>query len=294
MKKNLFNQYLGDGDTSSFKEVLNSDSYKDYDIKPEKLECVGHTQKRTGTQLRNLVDSKKGTDAPLHGRNKLTLSVINSMQNFYGLAIRNNTENLYAMKKAVSAILFHCTNFTYPTFRHRFCPKTESSWCKWQVDQLKGTHGYKNSISLPLWIHNLLKPIFIDLSSENLLKKCLHGQTQNTNECLNSIVWSRYPKNIFVSRTTFEMGINSAVLHFNDGTNGVKEVLHSFGLYGCITSKASRIHNLKRVREMEKKSTDKVKKRRKTLRTIKKGYLDKESTKEKEPSYHELLYKPYL
>ena len=69
-------------------------------MKPEKLECIGHAQKRMGTRLRNIVKSYKGTKTPLHGKNRLTESIINSMQNFYGLAIRRNTNSLYAMKKA--------------------------------------------------------------------------------------------------------------------------------------------------------------------------------------------------
>ena len=60
----------------------------------------------------------------------------------------------------------------------------------------------------------------MDLSSDTLLRKCLHGETQNANECLNFIVWTRCPKNTFVSKPVFQMAIHSAVLHFNDGTDG--------------------------------------------------------------------------
>ena len=82
-KNNLiYNFYFGDGDTSSFKQVFDSEPYKGHGVRPEKLECVGHTQKRMGTKLRNLVKSYKGTKTPLHGRNKLTDSVINSMKMF--------------------------------------------------------------------------------------------------------------------------------------------------------------------------------------------------------------------
>ena len=62
-----------------------------------------------GTRLRNKFQQYKGTKTPLGGRNKLTLNVINTMQNYYGLAIRRNTNNLYAMRKAVFAIFFHFT-----------------------------------------------------------------------------------------------------------------------------------------------------------------------------------------
>ena len=53
---------MGDGDTSSFSEVVTSQPYKEHgDIIPVKLECVGHVQKRLGTRLRNLVKQHKGT-----------------------------------------------------------------------------------------------------------------------------------------------------------------------------------------------------------------------------------------
>lgn len=103
LRKNnlIYHEYLGYGDTSSFKDVTDFDPYKELDITAAKLECIRHVQKRLGTRLRNLVKSHKGTKTPIHGRGKVTDSLINSMQNYYGLAIRGNTDNLYAMKKAV-------------------------------------------------------------------------------------------------------------------------------------------------------------------------------------------------
>ena len=38
----VYKDYIGDGDTSSFKDVVDSDPYKVYGIKPKKLECIGH------------------------------------------------------------------------------------------------------------------------------------------------------------------------------------------------------------------------------------------------------------
>jgi hypothetical protein len=53
-----YTKYLGDGDSSSFKTVSENKPYEDVDI--EKLECVGHIQKRVGTRLRNLRKDYKG------------------------------------------------------------------------------------------------------------------------------------------------------------------------------------------------------------------------------------------
>ena len=106
-RKLIYDEYLGDGDTSSFNDVVSSEPYSAYEVTPEKLECIGHVQKRLGTRLRNIVKSYKGTKTPISGAKKLTEKIINSMQNFYGLAIRQNQDNIYEMKKAVGAILFH-------------------------------------------------------------------------------------------------------------------------------------------------------------------------------------------
>ena len=44
--------YLGDGDSASFKTVVNSHPYGDMEI--QKLECVGHVRKRLASRLRKL------------------------------------------------------------------------------------------------------------------------------------------------------------------------------------------------------------------------------------------------
>ena len=285
-KNNLiYHEYLGDGNTSSFKDVVSANPYEEYLISPVKLECVGHVQKRLGTRLRNIVKAHKGTSTPLSGRGKLTDNIINSMQNFYGMAIRKNSGQLYPMKKAIGAILFHCTDIKNQELRHRMCPRDEETWCKYQLDKLKGTKTYKDKISIPYYIHNIIKPIFKDLSNDELLMKCLHGQTQNTNEALNSIIWTRCPKNVFVNRSTLEIGVNSAIIHFNNGSIGVTEVFNHFGLSGDVTVKKSQERNKDRINRMNKKSTNKIKKRRKRLRTIKKGFSDREEETEVTESY---------
>ena len=275
--KLIYKEYLGDGDTSSFLDVVNSDPYKEQGIVPVKLECVGHVQKRLGTRLRNLVKAHKGTNQPLAGRGKLTEKVINSMQNFYGLAIRSNTGNLYAMRKAVYAILFHFTDTPNLATRHMFCPREQNSWCKyWALDK----KDYKSKCSIPVWIKELLLPIIKHLQSNELLSKCLHGETQNANEALNGVIWTRIPKRVFVGRTTLEIGAYSSVLAYNDGTEGILEVLNAFGLRGTISEISATTLNKDRVKQMKRKSSDEGKKRRKKLRSIKKGYLDDEKLKD--------------
>ena len=123
--------------------------------------------------------------------------------------------------------------------------------------------------------------MFMGLSSDTLLRKCLYGKKQNTNGYLHSFVWTRCRKNTFVSKPVFDMAIHSAVLYFNDGADGVRDVFLKYGLFGTVTNPKSIKHNISGVKQMNKKSTEKVKKRRKDLPTIRKGYADKEQRNEK-------------
>ena len=200
------------------------------------------------------------------------------MQNYYGMAIRNNIGNLYAMKKAIGAILYHFTEIRDPYERHKFCPRDNNSWCKYWS---KNDKNYTPKNKIPVYVKNLLLPIFKDLSDDELLKKCMHGKTQNANEALNGIIWSRIPKTTFVGRETVEMGVHSAVLHYNDGRRGVLKVLQHFALTGVVSEMAAIQLDKSRIKRMCKKSSDADKLRRQKLRSKKMGYTD--NTKKNEP-----------
>ncbi|GFV18843.1 uncharacterized protein TNCV_4757301 [Trichonephila clavipes] len=133
-----YTQYLGDGDSKAYKAVLESKPYKDVNI--EKLECVGHVEKRMGTRLRALKLKLKGKKLEdkksLGGRNRLTDAEIDKLQRYYGLAIRNNSGNLSAMKQAIWAILFHKIS-TDLNPQHGLCPLGDDSWCGYNRSKLK-------------------------------------------------------------------------------------------------------------------------------------------------------------
>ena len=86
LKNNLiYNEYLGDGDTSSYKEVFASNVYKDYGINPIKLECVGHVQKKCGNRLRNLRKKLKGTKNSLSGAVSYQIKQLTNCKTFMDL-----------------------------------------------------------------------------------------------------------------------------------------------------------------------------------------------------------------
>ena len=163
-------KFLGDGDSKTFPAV--DDIYEG--IKDEKLECIGHVQKIVGNRLRNLKKNVKG----LGGRGRLTDNIIDKLQNYYGMAIQQNSGNLNAMKSVTVASLFHVASSATNDY-HTYCPSGSDSWCLFKAHKANNTSSYKPGPCLPLDIIKVVKPIYQELCSESLLKKCTHGQTQN-------------------------------------------------------------------------------------------------------------------
>ena len=220
------------------------------------------------------------------GAGRLTDKCMNTLQNYFGMAIRQNKGNILDMRNGIIAVLHHCTAFSSDEHRHIFCPKNDSSWCKWQVDKLKGTSSFKSKMNLPLAIFEEVKPIFQDLSKKELLTKCLHGQTQNTNEAFNLLIWDRCPKTTFVSKKIVEIAVGSAVINYNSGMLGLEDVYNKLGFFAGsqFYVGASKKDN-NRIALARKKSQNDTKKRRKTLRAVKKGYIDLDREKEGGKSY---------
>ena len=68
----------------------------------------------------------------LGGAGRLNGKVINKLQNYYGLAIRQNTDSLPKMRKAVGAVLYHCSEASSAETRHMFCG-VDSQRCKFRM-----------------------------------------------------------------------------------------------------------------------------------------------------------------
>lgn len=274
-----FTEYLGDGDSSSYKKVRDSLPYgKDTEI--VKLECVGHVQKRCGNRLRRLKNEKKGVKLSdgkaLGGLGRLTDKKIDTLQNFYGMAIRQHRGDLEGMVSAVKAVLPHVAS-TEARPMHNNCPRGPESWCGYQRDRT----AYKHRNGLPDAVVEFVRPVFDDLADVELLRRCLHGKTQNSNENLNKLIWDRCSKEYYVDRYTVEEAVWSAVCYLNDGYCSVENIFSKLGVdSGTLSRKMCRAGDDQRQKNSSRKSMETTRKRRKTLRAIKKGFQD--STKDKE------------
>ncbi|GFU79806.1 uncharacterized protein TNCV_4928371 [Trichonephila clavipes] len=95
----------GDGDTKTFNALSENKPYGD-DHLIQKIERVGHVQKRMG---------------------RLTDSLIDKLAHYYGNAIRCNSINVKEMRKAIWAVWGHsCSTDDEP--KHWFCPTNPNTW----------------------------------------------------------------------------------------------------------------------------------------------------------------------
>ncbi|GFU07614.1 uncharacterized protein TNCV_2225771 [Trichonephila clavipes] len=97
-----YSNYIGDGDTKTFNALSENKPYGD-DHLIQKIECVGHVQKRMGTRLRKLklVYSKKiklSDGKTIGGKGRLTDSLIDKLAHYYGNAVRCNSTRVKEMK----------------------------------------------------------------------------------------------------------------------------------------------------------------------------------------------------
>ena len=255
--ESLHLQYTGfveDGDTKSYSSVVEAKPYG-HAVEIVK-ECVGHVQKRCGTALRKLKSEsglkRLGDHKTFGGKGRLTKLRIDQLQIYYGLAIRRNVGSVSGMKTAISAILKHNAS-TDDKPNHVDCPIGEDTWCGYNKDS--ATYVHKNP--LPETVANKIHPVFQRLSTDSLLNKCVDGLTQNAVESLNSVVWGKCPKEIFVGTTTVQLALDDAVAHYNDGTVSMARVLHKLGITpGTHTVKCLVAKDKKRVRQAIRRSLE--------------------------------------
>jgi len=210
---------LCDGDSKAFEAVRAMYFYgKDKEVVKE--DCINHVSKRMGTALMNIVASSKAQKEPISGKGKLTMVKIKKIQNYYGRAIKDYSDDVPLLKKRIMAILLHLSS-TDKMPKHVHCPPGSTSWCFWQraIAQSKEPPVHADHETLPLDVGTKLVPIFQRLSDEKLLKRCSRRATQNANEALHQLVWKVCPKSIHVRLRTLRVAATLALAQFSMGAS---------------------------------------------------------------------------
>ncbi|GFX35861.1 uncharacterized protein TNCV_746541 [Trichonephila clavipes] len=113
-------KYIGDGNTKTFPELQWTALYS-----IEKVECVGHIQKRMAARLRKLKTMSRGKklsdDKSISGKNHLTDKFIDTITTYYDNAIRQNNSSVSNMRHAIWAIYCHYRSIDEEPMQH-FCP----------------------------------------------------------------------------------------------------------------------------------------------------------------------------
>ncbi len=198
---------LSDGDSTAFRKVVGLNPYPGPEI--TKLECINHAHKRMGTAPRKLsAQGKLGGK----GAGKLTAAKCKSLLSYYRGAILNNQGNVEQMRTAIWASLLHSMSTDENPLHNRCKP----SWCWFRKAEENGvtpeSHNEHAGCSLTKEVGKKLIPLYHRMSSDSLLQIMQHGGTQNANECLNSVIWSRCPKTVFVGKNS---GGSSQYGYFN-------------------------------------------------------------------------------
>ena len=233
--------------------------------------CWTLSKKRVVIRLQNLKKKEKG----LGDRGRLTDATIDRLQNYAGAAIRQNVGDLKCMRSSFLASLFHVASNKDNSYHYPYCPIVLNSWRKYNADTANNAQFYKPGPGLPRNIIYKIRPMFLELSKDNELEKCLHGKTQNANESFN------IPETTFVALPNLEFGVYDAVANFNIGMKAsvlIYEKLNS--VPGIHMLRGCNKYNIKRVNLVNQRITSKNKLRQQVLRAKKMIKSDKLIEKE--------------
>ena len=131
----------------------------------------------------------------------------------------NNIGDSEAMRNAIWDTLFHCASIDMSP-QHEKCPDHEESWCFFNKAVAKGelppSHTDNLKMPLDLTVAKEMIPIYEKLSDPNLLKRMIRGRTQNANESLHNVIWSRCPKTIFLGKHKLHGAVATAISSLQD------------------------------------------------------------------------------
>ena len=112
----------------------------------------------------------------------------------------------------------------------------------------------------PSFVENFAQ-FFDNLSSDKILSACKRGLTQNQNESINGILWSKCPKRLFCGKARLTISVCETITYYNEGALSRKIFMSELNLNSSVnTTLGLRKQNTTRIRHAKKKTTEKYKK----------------------------------
>ena len=257
----VYSTYVGDGDSSSFKNLLNSDPYKGIET-VRKEECLGHVQKRLKKHL------KKKSNA----FSKLAADKVERVGQLYALVVSQNRSKTPAqIQKALWNLLDHLLE------KHENCPFSTGSWC--YLQKARADNAEDSTVPIPPLRQPYLtdaeygraQEVFASFASLSMCGALTMGQTQNANESLHSMIWHNSPKTKHVGQKSMEASTALAVCTFNDGELALASLLDAMSIvpsYNTLMHLSRRDQARNRDRERAILETQKRRRRQLTARAI--------------------------
>lgn len=116
-----------------------------------------------------------------------------------------------------------------------------------------------------------IRPLYVRLTNNDLLKRCSKGKTQNANEALHGLIWTKCPKTTFTTKRKIEAAVGEGLSVYNEGyLLTISNLLKQVGLSpGENTTRHARKRDCHRLRLRKVRSSAKYKKYRKLLKSTK-------------------------
>ena len=109
--------------------------------------------------------------------------------NSNGYSIHNNKGDQVSSIAAIWAIYHHMIMDPPEESvesQHSYCPKGDKTWCKYHKDKIFNRNIYDRSKCFTICVSRRAS--------------CQHGLTQNQNESINNMIWSKFPKRVYVAK----------------------------------------------------------------------------------------------
>ena len=218
--KLVYGTYIGDGDSSAFKNLVKSDPYKG-EVIVRKEECLGHVQKRFKKRL--MKKSQGGTHLPERKADQIA--------HLYALVVvQRRGQSASDIRDGLQILLKHTKE------QHDLCPCGEQSWCYYQKQV--AVNEADKSYPIPKAREAYLSPkeyeraeeVFKVFASLSFCATITLGKTQNSNESLHNMLWHNSPKSKHVGQKSLVASTALAVLSFNEGSLSYSTVMKELGL----------------------------------------------------------------
>ena len=160
----------------------------------------------------------------------LSDAMCGSIASYYRCAVVRYRGDVARIVDAINAIPLHLgANNENASESHRLCPFEENSWCRYQLAKRQNIPTPHHPNYLSEQSVNYIQDIFANYgyNEPDFVRKICDGRTSNNNESLHHVLFQMVKKTEQVSNTVMRLGAALAVIRFNSGYRGIRELFET-------------------------------------------------------------------